>query len=82
MRKKTVLGLVITETDFQEIFYPQFCYDCSLPYVSKTETNPCPYCGSENLVDHEREIYKNIKDKVSIPLQMWGTWLCRYGNLY
>ncbi len=69
MRKKTILGITIEETDIQIVFYPQFCVDCMLLFISKTETNPCPYCGSENLVNHNREIYKNVKNKISVQMK-------------
>ena len=44
-------------------FYPQFCLDCLQPYVSKEKIGPCPCCGSENVINYERKIYRIEKQK-------------------
>ncbi len=43
------------------IFYPQFCLDCMRNAISKMKSNPCIWCGSENVINHERKIYKDVK---------------------
>jgi predicted Zn-ribbon and HTH transcriptional regulator len=48
------------------VFYPEFCLDCMLDYVSKTKSNPCPYCGSENTINYERKLHKNIKKTINL----------------
>ena len=44
-----------------KLFYPQFCFDCMQNAISKTKSNPCLWCGSENVINHEGKIYKNVK---------------------
>jgi len=53
---KGILDMKVGET---MLFYPQFCLDCMERNISRTEANPCPFCGSENVVNHKREIYKD-----------------------
>ena len=53
---KDVFDMKIGDT---KLFYPQFCFDCQSANISATKLNPCPWCGSENIINHEGKIYKN-----------------------
>ena len=44
-----------------KLFYPLFCLDCMRSFISDTETNSCEWCGSENVINHKGEIYKDVK---------------------
>jgi len=50
----------VTET---LIFYPHWCFDCMYNFIGSKESEPCPRCGSENVVNYKREIYKDVKMK-------------------
>lgn len=41
------------------VFYPHWCFDCMYSFVGSKESEPCPRCGSENVVNYKRELYKN-----------------------
>ncbi len=48
------------------LFHPQYCLDCHRCYISKTESNPCPFCGSGNMINWKKEFYKNGKNKMQM----------------
>ena len=39
------------------IFYPIYCFDCSLAFIGKEVFEPCPYCKRLNVVDYKGKIH-------------------------
>ena len=44
-----------------KIYYPQFCFDCHLSFVSDKRNVGCRKCGQENVINCFSEIMKAIK---------------------
>jgi len=45
-------------------FYPHWCFDCMFSFIGDKETQPCPRCKSENVINYKRKIYKDIKNEL------------------
>jgi len=41
------------------IFYPQFCFDCQLAFISKKKNVVCRICKNKNVINCFKEIAKN-----------------------
>jgi len=46
-----------------KIFYPIFCLDCQLNFISIKKARYCPFCKGMRTIDYEGNIYKNVKEK-------------------
>jgi len=49
--------------DIGRIFYPHFCYDCGLRYISENKLVPCPKCESGIVVNCFQETLKDEEPK-------------------
>ena len=48
------------KVEMRREFYPQFCLLCSRNYISRLGSRDCPYCGSRNTVNHNRQLYFQV----------------------
>lgn len=46
------------------IYYPHFCYDCNLNFISDKQNINCRWCGSDNVVNYKKEIFRNYKNGI------------------
>ena len=47
------------------IFYPQYCFACGLPFISKHKHSRCWSCNSTNTINCFGEKYEQFLQRVS-----------------